>query len=371
MRTDAIFYYIVWVIVLMIALAEHIRKKPFHKPAVATLFMVAAVLVACRVDVGADWSNYKFLFYNGYEAVGNRDASLIEPLFMLIRAILYGLGFTHSIFFFVLSLLSLFAIRKAAKLFGIKYFMTVFLVYYSMFFLNYQCNIVRHGVMASFVWLSFAYRSRGEIKAAIISILVALGFHITALLFVPFLFLLDRKYSMSIVFIALAVSYAAYFLHLSERVMSLFPFLYESERMATYVVSERYTQDVGLTLGSQLQVFLFIFLYLQHHKLYNKNPHFRFLLNALLFDFVLLCFLNSFSAIISRVCNTFFMAMVFLLPMFWEKLRIPSNRIIAGVLVTLYLFLAFPKTFVIQEGGYSEMLPYRMEIKQLIVKQTN
>lgn len=370
MKEDATFYYIVWIIVLILALNERIRKKPFNKSIIVAVFMVAAVLVACRVEVGADWSNYKFLFYNGYEQVGQRDESLIEPLFMFIRNIFFYLGFTHSIFFFVLSLASLLAIHKAADLFGIKFFMTVFFVYYSMFFLNYQFNIVRHGVMASFVWLSFAYKSKGEIKAAIVSIIAALGFHITALFFIPCLFLLDRKFSKPFVFFILAVSYLAFFIHFSERIISLFPILSVLERTATYVNSERYTQDVGLTIGSQIQVLMFIFLYLKYKVLYNNKSGFRILLNAVLIYFMLLCFLNSFSAIISRVCNVFFMTMIFLLPLFLELLRKPTNRVVAVFLVVCYMMLTLPKTFSIKEDGYSEMLPYRFEIMQLIDKNT-
>lgn len=368
MKEDATFYYIVWTILLIIALTEHIRKKPFNNSIITAVFMMSAVIVACRVEVGADWSNYKFFFYNGYEEVGNRDASLIDPLFMLIRNIFYYLDFTHAFFFFVLSLASLFAIHKAADLFGVKYFMIAFLVYYSMFFLNYQFNIVRHGVMASFIWLSFAYKSKGEIKAAIVSALAALGIHIVALIFIPCLFLLNKKFSKPFVFFILVVSYLAFFLHFSERIISLFPILSLLDRTATYVNSERYTQDVGLTIGSQILVFLFVFLYFKYKALYNNSSGFRILLNAVLFYFLLLCFLNSFSAIVSRVCNVFFMTMVFLLPLFLELLRKQINRIAVVSLVVCYTLLTLPKTFSIKEDGYSEMLPYRFEIMQLIEK---
>ncbi len=368
MKEDATFYYIVWFIVLLLALTERIRKKPFNNTVITAVFIVAAIIVACRVEVGADWSNYKFFFYNGYEEVGNRDASLIDPLFMLIRNIFYNLGFTHAYFFFVLSFVSLFAIRKAADLFGVKFFMTVFLVYYSMFFLNYQFNIVRHGVMASLIWLSFAYKSKGEIKAAIVSAIAALGIHIVALLFIPFLFLLNRKFSKPFVFIILAVSYLAFYLHFSGRIISLFPILSVLDRTATYVNSERYTQNVGLTIGSQIQVFLFVFLFLKYKALYDNSLGLRFLLNAVLFYFLLLCLLNSFSAIVSRVCNVFFMTMVFLLPLYLELLRKQINRITVVSLVVCYMLLSLPKTFSIKEDGYSEMLPYRFEIMQLIEK---
>ena len=318
MNESAVFYYILWTLVFFLALAEHVRKKPFNDVVVSAVLLVAAVLVACRMEVGADWANYKFFYYNGYDVTG-RDGSSMEPIFLLIRTIFFYLGFSHAVFFFVLSLVSLFAIRKAAQLFGIKYFMTVILVYYSMFFLNYQFNIVRHGLMASFVWLSFAYKSKGEIRTAIISIIVALGFHLMALIFIPFLFFLDKCLSKRLVFIILAGSYLTFFLQLSMRIIAFFPFLFELERTASFVTSGNFVMDYGLTLGSQIQVFLFIFLYLRYPASYNKSPRFRVLVNSLLFGFLLLCVLNAFNAIISRICNSLFMAMIFLLPLLIEK----------------------------------------------------
>lgn len=366
MKEDATFYYIAWAILLFLALLERIRKKPFDGIIITVVFMIAAVIVACRNDVGADWYNYKFIFYNGYDETGVRDKSSLEPAFFLVRTAFYYLGFTHAVFFLFLSMVSLLAIRKAAEIFGVRFFMTVFLVYFSMFFLNYQFNIVRHGLMASFVWLGFAYKSKGRIKAAVISMLVALGFHVTALIFVPFLFILEKRFSTTLVIVLLTISYLAVFLQLSKRIIALFPFLFELERTAAFVTSEKFTEEYGLSLGSQVQVFLFLFLFFRHRDTYNNNTGFRILLNSLLFNFALLCVLNSFSAIISRVCNAFFMAMIFLLPLFVESLKISTNRLIAEVLITFYLFLSFQKTFVIQEDGYSEMLPYRFELRQLI-----
>lgn len=367
MKEDATFYYIVWGIVLLIALIERLRKKPFNNTIITAIFMMAAVIVACRVEVGTDWDHYRFLYYHGYDEAG-RDSSIIEPLFMSIRYISYNLEFTHSVFFLILSLISLFAIRKAAALFGIKYFMTVFLVYYSMFFLNYQFNIVRHGVMASLIWLSFAYKTKGNTKATSFSILAALGFHYSALIFVPFLFVLDRKFSKTLVLSILVAAYLTYFLQLSMRIINSIPILFQLERTASFVTSGEFVKDYGLTIGTQIQVFFSLFLYFKYSESYKSNPDFRLLVNSIILNFLLLCILNAFNAIISRICNAFFMAMIFLLPMFIEKLKEPVGKFIAGFLIIIYLFITLPKTFVIKEDGYSDMLPYRFEIEQFFDK---
>lgn len=368
MKEDATFYYIAWVIVLIIAIIERIRKRPFNNTLITIIFMVAAVIVACRVEVGADWDHYKFLFYNGYDTSG-RGEGTIEPIFMLARNFFCNFGFTHAVFFLFLSLLSLIAIRKAAELFGIKFFMTVFLVYYSMFFLNYQFNIVRHGVMASFVWLSFAYKARGKIKASIIAIVIALGFHLTALIFIPFLFFLDKRIPKSVVLGILGVALLTYYLQLSTRIISFFPILAELERTASFVTSENFVKDFKLDIGSLIQVFLFLFLYIKYSYSYKNNSSFRLLVNSLLFNFLLVCILSAFYAIISRICNALFMTVIFLLPLYIEMLRRPIDRLVAESIIVFYLFFSsLPKAFVVQEDGKSEMLPYKFEIRQLVDK---
>lgn len=367
MKEDATFYFIVWAILLIVALLERLRKKPFNTLFITVVLMMAAVIVACRVEVGADWDSYKFIFYNGYDVTG-RDSTIIEPIFMLIRSLFFYLGFTHAVFFIFLSIVSLFAIRKAAELYGVKFFMTVFLAYYSMFFLSYQFNIVRHGLMASFVWLSFAFKSKGEIRAAVISIVVATGFHYLALFFVPFLFLLDRKISKPIALTILAISYLAYFGDVSSRVMTSFPFLFEMERVAALVSQEEHIMNRGLPIGSQIQVFLFLLLFFKYNASYKTHPGLRILVNSLLLNFLILCSLNSFYAILSRLWNVLLMANIFLLPLFIEKLKKPTSRLVVESLFFVYMFISLPKTFAIHEDGYSEMLPYKFDIGQLFDK---
>ena len=80
------------------------------------------------------------------------DMKEVEPLYVFAQTIFHGLGLTHAVFFFFLSIVTLGCYYKASKLLGIKYFMTVFFIYLSLVFLNYQFNVIRQGVMAG--WLS-------------------------------------------------------------------------------------------------------------------------------------------------------------------------------------------------------------------------
>ena len=362
---DASFYYIVWAILLVLALWERASKHPFGKGFVAVIFVLVAVVVGCRNNVGADWNSYVKSYYLGmfYDESKGTERS-IEPIYMICQQFFHSLGFTHAIFFMFLSLLSLSCYYKATKLIGIKYFMTVFLVYFSLVFLNYQFNVIRQGMMASFVWLAFAYKTVGNIRASVISIVIALGFHYTAIAFIPFIFIADKLFSIKVVFIIIGVSFASLLLDVSYRILSLFPLLETLERTSNFVTSETFHVETGLTFGMMLMLLIFFVVYHYFRNDYNNDSRLRMLTNIILFDFLLSCMFNSFSIFQERVCRVLFFSLVFLLPLMIEKMRKPLFRGIAVTVVILYAFISFPKTFAVHDG-YSTLLPYQIDLSQI------
>ncbi len=365
MREDATFYYIIWAILLMIALVERMRRHPFERGGVAFIFIVLAVIVGCRYDVGADWSNYVQLYYTGMIYDNMVERTSVEPLYELCQYVFRSLGFTHAVFFLFLSIISLCCYYKASKLLGIKYFMTVLFVYFTLVFLNYQLNVIRQGIMASFVWLSFAYRIVGNNKASIISFIIALGFHFTALAFIPIVFLANRCFSYIESLIIICVSIACLVLDVSYKILSLFPILTAIDRTSNFVTSETFHVEGGLSFGMVVMLLVFLFVYVCFKYGYKSDPRLRTLANIILFDFFFSCIFNTFSIFQERVCRVMFFSVVFLLPVMVEKLKKRSLRFVAFAVVVVYAFMAFPKTFAVHDG-YSTLLPYKIDIWQLV-----
>lgn len=364
MKESATFYYIVWAILLMIALVERMRKRPFERGVVAFVILVLAVIVGCRYDVGADWSSYRDYYYSGILFDGGFERS-VEPLYVLCQNIFRYLGFTHAVFFTVLSVVSLCCYYKASKLLGIKYFMTVLFVYFTLVFLNYQFNVIRQGMMASFVWLAFAYRIVGNIKASVISIIVALGFHFTALAFIPIVFLANRRFSYIETAIIICTSIACLILDVSYKILSLFPILTAIDRTSNFVTSETFHVEGGLSFGMVVMLLVFLFVYVCFKDGYTNDSRLRTLANIILFDFFFSCMFNTFSIFQERVCRVMFFSLVFLLPFIVEKLKKPGLRVVAMTVIVAYALMAFPKTFAVHDDGYSTLLPYRIDLGQL------
>ena len=322
------------------------------------------MIVACRENVGSDWLNYVNYYNHGF--TDTKSSGQFEYLFAFLRNLSYSIGFTHAGFFFIVSFLSLWVIYKASKLLRIKYFMIVFLIYYSMYFLNYQINIVRHGAMASFVWLGFAYKSKNDDKKSLLSMVLASGFHISALIFVPLLFIINKRINKKWVTIIILTSFTCVFLGLSQRILAFFPFLALFDRTAGYMSDAMYEDAMGLSLGNVFNLFIFLFVYIRYNDKYHSDANVRVLLNSVLLSFALISAFNAFG-MITRICSSMNMAIIFLFPYIMNKLMHRKLiRICFSVITYLYILMHLNKALQEnQELGYSEMIPYVFNLYQL------
>ncbi|MFT0207324.1 EpsG family protein [Bacteroides thetaiotaomicron] len=68
------------------------------------------------------------------------------------------------VFFIILSLISFVVLFIVIRRIGCGYIYLPILLYFCLFFCQFQLNIVRHGIMASFVWLAFSYIKECSLK---------------------------------------------------------------------------------------------------------------------------------------------------------------------------------------------------------------
>lgn len=357
-----------WALVLILAIIERARIKPFSKPFIGLVILIAALIVACRVSVGTDWETYVTFYYSGINL--SSPIGTMEPGFTLIRFICYHLGLTHAVFFLVVSLISLIIYYEVSRMLGIRYFMTVLFVYVSIFFSNHQFSLVRHGLAVSIIWLAIAFLINGKVIKALITVIIASSIHMMAVFYIPFIFLLNKQLSKKNVFIMIAFSFICIFAQLSQKIISSFSFLYNIDRVIGYLTSSNFVVDRGLSLGSLFLIVNFVFFYFYFQNYYKDDSRYRIILNALFWCFVLTGVLNAFAAIITRVCNVLYVAYIFAIPLISENIKKRDLRLIFNVIMLLYLTFIFPKTFSFrEETGESTLLPYRFDTEQLIVKK--
>lgn len=183
-------YVIILVLLLILTLTNFAKVRGNEVLLYIILLFLSFFLVGCRHYVGADWYNYVQFYNDGYDLTTLEGTQ--EPLFTIFRNIIYKCGFSHGVFFGVLTFLSLLLIVKASKLMNVKNYYFVLSVYFALFFFSYQFNIYRTGLMASCFILARAYLSIGNKKDAFLWSIIGCGFHLSGILFVLSLFVLDK-----------------------------------------------------------------------------------------------------------------------------------------------------------------------------------
>lgn len=364
------FYYTIWVLIVLLTILEQLRKKSFGNTFYAVFFIVTALIVGCRYFVGTDWDSYRTFYYTGIAY--DKPNGEMDIGFSILRNICYSLGMTHAVFLFIVSMISFWTLYKAAKLFGTTQFMYVFLVYFSLFFINYQFNIVRHGLAASLVWLGYAYKANDKLKPAIVYVLAGVSIHYFSIIYAPFVFFISREFTRKTVVVVLALSFACVILQLSQRVVGMFPALAGIDRLVGYLERADSEDAYGLSMGSLFNVSLFTVCFFLFHKQYIEDSRIRVLLNSLLLSFVFLCVMNAFAVICTRVCNLLNVAMIFILPLIGHRLLKSNLRLGFNAVILVYLLLYYQLSFLGKaDSEGADVIPYVFDSEQLITPKQN
>lgn len=357
------FYIILWSFFLVLSISDVFGKKLSSGP-IILLILLLAVFVGFRVDVGDDWAGYRNFYYTGIAE--DKASGKMEPVFTLIRWICYHLGLSHALFFYVVSCFSLFCIYRAAQIFKVDNVYLVLFVYLSLFFCNFQFNIVRNGAMASCMWMAFAYKSQRQPNKALVWAAIGTGFHLVGAIIFLLLFVIDKRLSVKWGIIILGIGLGLFAFQFSQRLMALFPFLALIDRLEGYVDSDR-AEGYGMSIGLIFNIAMFAILFFKFFKTeYQRSSTFRVLLNSMLISITVSLALNDFGTVVARIGQPLNMASLFLWPMLFSNLHKKSYKVLIFLVMSAYLFLYYQKSWnVVRENGDTPMLPYQIEMSQI------
>lgn len=355
------FYYIIWGGALMLSLPR-LFKNSAHLPIslLYALMTIIAVLIACRVDVGADWSNYVELYVT--DSLTRDDVNRIEPLYRLSRWFFYPLGFSYQGYFFIISMFMMYTIYWITKKFDIKNYYLAFWIYISTIFCSYQLNTIRSGLMATCVWIAFVCLCEGNKKKSIVWSLVGSGFHYVGIAFFFLLFVIDKKIKRKYIFITLGLSCAIMVTGVATKVLDAIPLLANFERLSKYI-DPSIAEGGGFSLGNIMNLCVYLYCMFIYRNEYEDSAKYRVIINALLVCFVITAIFNAFSTVVSRIGQVLNMSLIFIWPLIFQKLKLSLFKIGLYIIFAVYLYLYYMKAFQINEFyGYSTNVPFQFEI---------
>lgn len=190
------YYYLVTILCFFSFCIQQIRIKEYKTFIIGSsyCFFCLLLIVSCfRYGVGTDFFNYKDIFDYNHP---------IEPLFSLFIKITKILGGNYSVFVFWI-----FAVTFCLKVFVFyklgykKGFFLSLMLYCSFYYIAYDINAIRQGMAMSVTLLACYYAYLDKKNTYIAICIIASLIHYTAIIFLPFIFLLkyDRNKKMAII----------------------------------------------------------------------------------------------------------------------------------------------------------------------------
>lgn len=160
------------------------------------LFFLFSLIISSflifRFGIGVDYFGY----YEIYTVYKKTYSFYTEPIFALCNYIFNNLGLSFSFFMSFISFLMISFTLHTINTFSENKIFTLFL-FFTLYYSVYYESAIRAGfVISLFIYAYFNFLRRGKLKRYYLFILIAMGFHYTAivLLLVPFLIKINSRF---------------------------------------------------------------------------------------------------------------------------------------------------------------------------------
>lgn len=255
-----------------------------------TLFLIITFFILLffsgfRYDVGVDWASYYNYFGKDFWAMTERyHTKEMEPLNILLKEILMLYGMENgSYWIWAMAVITLF-FTFSGIYFLSKDCKISILLYISMGFFFFTLNGIRQHCAVAISFFSILFIQNRRFFPFLITIIIAFGFHYTAIIMLPLYFLANKIFSKYLYLILILAAIPISFI-LNSIISMLAPLL---GIYSVYADSE-YAMSNGNIL-SNLKIIFPLFLFGVIYKYYNKliaNKEERILLNISILSLIL------------------------------------------------------------------------------------
>ena len=315
------------------------------------LALIFSFIYGVRLDVGTDFNSYQSIF----ERTFSNNPAKVEPLYEIISKffIVTGLGF-HGLMAFMAFLvffplfLRLTTITRLAWL--------GFIIVIGSGFLFQATNHVRFIVVSAFLFFSYDFIVKKNLKIWTLMIALASGFHYTAILYYPLYWVVRRRINpliwLSLLIIGSLVffikEFAIYLIFASEL---LLPQGFYANYPSGYALKAMEHQDLGF--GGFLYMGLFVLVFYLT-VFFKRDQEFHVYANLSMLGLFLALALYYFGSI-QRLAGPLILAMAFFVPLAISGFKKGISR----DLVILNFFVLYAGLFLLAIwGGSHNALPY-------------
>lgn len=311
-------------------------KNRFIEIFILVLISIVLILIAgFRGDgIDRDYANYKEMFL-----LWDKDAIyLVEPGFVVITAFARVFSSSHILLFLLFAILGI-SIKTYSIVKLTDYILVSFLIYFSSIYILHDLTQIRAGVASGLMLLSLIPLEARNKKQFFLVIFVAIMFHYTALVLLPFWFLKGDKINKKVWYLVIPISYLLLFFSISPiDFYKLIPIAGIEAKVHAYILLQEANEDDKVNVISTLVLLriLFIIYILRKIEIISiVNKYAILLVKIYIISISILIVMSKTSAIALRF-NEFFLAVeVVALPLILYTVE-PKNRIYPRILLVVF-----------------------------------
>ncbi len=360
-RRDVVVVILVSMLAVMLTYLSSYSKR-YQRPVFALAFFLVTILQVIHYDYGTDYMGYlaDHMLYNkswkrllylrriGHGAFKDMGWVLIQRFFPGEYGFFLFVGIISIIqnYIYYVLIKNYVGRKDRWKAMAIYLFMT------SCYVLNFSA--IRQGFAVALCVGAILLASKNKLWLAIVITLVAASIHVSAIVFLPFLFLSKLKLNHGRLY-AVFFSFVAAALYLSTtllggiyaRVMGFFPLL--SRNYGHYIEIMSATGDsfgFGFLLNSIMYIIIIYFIYKRFEEFTKEQKIFLLLVSV---SFWLIPFSTQISGIISRLGTYFTVFEIAAVPLVYSKIRNSLIRKGVGFIYTFMMLFSYYNFFFVSE----------------------
>ncbi|AWW32230.1 hypothetical protein DN752_19955 [Echinicola strongylocentroti] len=353
-------------------LTEKYRKQ--LKIAFYLLIIFLIFVTILRREVGTDYETYLRIYENSptlSQFFRKPFNGVIEPGYSFLNVIakISSLGFPFVSF--VCICLILYNYHAASRHFNLNFYL-VFLTYVGLYFFSHNFNVIRHGVATSFIWHSFSLLvNKNNKKNSIALLVISSFFHYMSLLFIPFLWIMNKKISYKIIIGTLVFSIFLILTKLDLVTKVLDYLFYWSPKYqfykSVYYINVGAEGNYGIAMGvifNLLLIFSLIIVKARENTSKSSSDVNKIIFNGFYFSLLFLLLLSFNGVFAERIGGVFYVSLIFLLPlifkMYFDERKV---RFLFSMIFVLYIGMYYFKGISVKEAdGEYQYLPYKSVI---------
>jgi hypothetical protein len=297
-----------------------------------------------RGFIYSDWYSY----YPFFEEIGTLwDGNMLPPAgynkeigFVIYSAIIKSIFPNYFFWVFISCLIDILILNAVFKRY-VKYYVLAFIVFFVLGGCLIEINLMRN-IKAIFLFIiSIKYIQERRFVPFLLLTMLAISFHISAIVYIPMYFLLHRKYSKTLLWATFIVGNIIFLLQI-EYVQPMLIFLGDllggriTVLINGYLANNMYNYHYGFSIGYFERALTYMLVMLCYNRLLQQNKTNLIFINAYVLYFFFFFFCSEIKVITERLPFLFIFSYWILYPQLFEMVKLRMNK-----LVVLPVFMLF------------------------------